>query len=237
MICAYDKVLLNTACESLGRMLDFSAHSMHIDPESMMKLFTASGAAAEFERGDIRIICGMSGVELVYEVLDRSGIEYERRSQRNTLSLSGEYWAGYALAELQWKLGITFEEIARSLKISELPQIYQDRKTALLDKLPWSISESEKKAVLDSMKSEYVDSVYKLFSDSSKRVNANSRLKEMRKKSGLSQSQLAKVSGVPLRTIQQYEQRQKNINNARAEYLIMLSSALKCEPALLLERD
>ena len=62
-------------------------------------------------------------------------------------------------------------------------------------------------------------------------------LKIMRIKNGLSQSQLAKASGVPVRTIQQYEQRQKDLNKARSEYLIMLSSALNCSPALLLERD
>jgi hypothetical protein len=38
-----------------------------------------------------------------------------------------------------------------------------------------------------------------------------------------------------LRTIQQYEQGQKNINKAQAEYIIKLSKALYCEPAALLE--
>lgn len=51
-------------------------------------------------------------------------------------------------------------------------------------------------------------------------------LKLLRQNAGLSQRELAEQSGVPLRTIQQYEQRRKNINRAQAEYLIMLAKAL-----------
>ena len=114
MIHAYDEILLGFACESLGRMLDFAEHSMHIKPNEMMALFISSGAASEFERGDIRIIGGMSGVELTYEVLSRSGMEYERHLQRHTIALSGEYYCGYALAHLQWELGVGFEDILSS---------------------------------------------------------------------------------------------------------------------------
>lgn len=61
-------------------------------------------------------------------------------------------------------------------------------------------------------------------------------LKFLRKKVGLSQRELADFSGVPVRTIQQYEQRQKNINKAQAEYLVMLSRVLCCEVGDLIEK-
>jgi len=51
----------------------------------------------------------------------------------------------------------------------------------------------------------------------------------------LSQSQLASLSGVPLRTLQQYEQRQKRLDAARADSLLSLAQALHCPPANLLE--
>lgn len=237
MIRAYDEILLNTACDLLGRMLDFAAHSMHIDPESMMGLFTASCTASEFERGDIGLITGMSGVELTYKVLDRSGIEYERRSQRLSASLSGEYHSGYAIAFLQWEQNISFEEIISHLSISELPELYQEHKTELLEKLPWDISESDRSDALYALGHKFIAAVSDIYHSSNQSHVSNSRLKDIRIKSGLSQSQLAKASGVPLRTIQQYEQRQKSINKARAEYLIMLSSALNCDAAVLLERE
>ena len=67
-------------------------------------------------------------------------------------------------------------------------------------------------------------------------ANAETNLKKIRKKSGLSQSQLAIVTDIPVRTIQQYEQRQKDINKARAEYLIKFAKALYCDPEDLIEK-
>lgn len=62
------------------------------------------------------------------------------------------------------------------------------------------------------------------------------KLKALRQRSGLSQRELAEQSGVPLRTIQQYEQRQKSINKAQAEYLLMLARTLCCDMEDLLEK-
>ena len=52
----------------------------------------------------------------------------------------------------------------------------------------------------------------------------------------MSQKQLAEASGVGLRSIQLYEQRQKNINHAAAETLYRLAFALHCAMENLLER-
>lgn len=68
------------------------------------------------------------------------------------------------------------------------------------------------------------------------KANPDTNLKRLRKKTGLSQNALAEVSGVPLRTIQQYEQRQKNINKAQAQYVAMLAQALYCKMEDLLEK-
>lgn len=53
---------------------------------------------------------------------------------------------------------------------------------------------------------------------------------------GLNQRELAELSGVPLRTIQQYEQRQKDINKAQAQYLVMLAQVLCCDMRDLMEK-
>lgn len=49
------------------------------------------------------------------------------------------------------------------------------------------------------------------------------------------QRELAEKADVPLRTIQQYEQKQKNINHARVDYVIRLAQALYCRPDDLME--
>ena len=69
--------------------------------------------------------------------------------------------------------------------------------------------------------------------DKSRKSETN--LKQYRLAAGLSQSELAEVSGVPVRTIQQYEQRVKNINAAKAESVIALSKALECPVEMLME--
>ena len=64
----------------------------------------------------------------------------------------------------------------------------------------------------------------------------DTNLKRKRNQAGFSQKELAELSGVPMRTIQQYEQRQKNINKAQVEYLLKLSTALCCEVESLSEK-
>lgn len=52
-------------------------------------------------------------------------------------------------------------------------------------------------------------------------------LQKIRKRAGLSQSQLAELSGVSLRMIQKYETGERNINNASAITVYKLAQTLK----------
>ena len=54
------------------------------------------------------------------------------------------------------------------------------------------------------------------------------KLQTIRKSSGLSQSQLAELSGVNLRSLQYYEQGAKDVNKAAAETVFALARALGC---------
>lgn len=62
-----------------------------------------------------------------------------------------------------------------------------------------------------------------------------SKLKTIRESKGLSQSKLAEVSGVNLRTLQYYEQGYKDINKAQGITLLKISQALDCTIEDLLE--
>ncbi len=53
-------------------------------------------------------------------------------------------------------------------------------------------------------------------------------LAHYRKMKDLSQSQLAKASGVSIRSIQLFEQRRSNINNAQYNHLRGIAKALSC---------
>lgn len=62
-----------------------------------------------------------------------------------------------------------------------------------------------------------------------------SKLQDARKASGLSQSKLAEVSDVSVRMIQDYEQKHKDINGARAITVYQLAQALDVTVEDLLE--
>ena len=56
-----------------------------------------------------------------------------------------------------------------------------------------------------------------------------SKLSEIRKARGFTQQQLSDASGVSLRMIQLYEQRQNDINRAQVNIVLSLAKALGCE--------
>lgn len=240
MIRAYDEILLERASRTLGRMLDFAVYSLRQDAASMMELFVSCGLASLFEQGDVRVIAGMSGIELAYETLERSGLAYERTTPRHTASLSPEYWCGYALARVQWESCLPFSRILKSFSMAGSISAYSRDRIEYLDSLSLDISVQERTEKIRGYGRSYAlrtaAETVSVLTGSIVAGSADTALKVMRMKNGLSQSQLAKASGVPLRTIQQYEQRQKDINRARAEYLIALSSALGCSPASLIEK-
>lgn len=60
------------------------------------------------------------------------------------------------------------------------------------------------------------------------------KLQKIRVKRGLSQSELAEISGIPLRSLQEYEQ-QRTIDNAKLNTLCKLCIALNCKLEDILE--
>ena len=69
-----------------------------------------------------------------------------------------------------------------------------------------------------------------------KAAKPDTNLKIRRQRNGLSQRELAEATGISIRTIQQYEQRQKNTNKAQAESLVVLAQVLYCNVEDLIEK-
>ncbi len=212
MICAYDKLYLEKARIVLARMLDFAVHDLRYNISHFFDLFIESGIAARFEQGDYTLLVGKSGVEVAYEVLDRVNVHIEYVKPQHTMERSKEYWTGWALAYYQWKTSLGFKEIVQYVPIHYVKELYS----------PYH--EMDIRHFVDKMNELYLA------------ANPDTNLKRKRKQAGFSQRELAELSGVPMRTIQQYEQRQKNINKAQVEYLIRLSKTLCCEVEGLIEK-
>ena len=67
------------------------------------------------------------------------------------------------------------------------------------------------------------------------KANRKTRLCEIRKARGFTQQQLSEVSGVSVRMIQLYEQRQNDINKAQVNIVLSLAKSLGCDVEDLLE--
>ena len=75
--------------------------------------------------------------------------------------------------------------------------------------------------------SKFVDAANEVIERNKK--NRKSKLSEIRKARGFTQQQLSDASGVSLRMIQLYEQRQNDINKAQVSIVLNLAKALGCE--------
>lgn len=208
MMNAYDRIYLEKARVALGRMLDYAVYDLKYDLATYWELFLSSPVSKQFEYGDPVVVAGKSGVELALMV---TGKEKDYEKPVFSEGKSEEYWTGWALAYYQWKTCLSFDQIAEFIPITEIRMLYS----------PYHEMDIQ----------HFCDKISELYAER----NTQTNLKRKRLAVGLSQSQLAYLTGIPLRTIQQYEQGQKSINKARAEYVISLARALYCEPQLLLE--
>lgn len=211
MMSAYDKNYLEKAQTALGRMLDFAVYDLKLELKDFFDRFIVSGIANDFENGDSKTIAGKSGVELAYEVMEKTGENMRDIKPRYTANRSEEYWTGWALAYYQWKTAISFSKIIEYVPINEIKTLYS----------PYH--EMDIRHFVDKMNELYVN------------AKPETNLKIYRKRAGISQKELAEQADIPVRMIQHYEQRQKNINKAQAEYLARLSRVLNCNMEDLLE--
>lgn len=210
MIRAYDKNYLAKAQNNMASMLDFAVYDLNEDLTSFYKKFLQSRVSRQFERGDSAVIAGKSGVELALEVLGNEKLASKYRPAANR---SPEFWCGWALAYFQWFTNLSFLEINTFVPVAEVLAFYS----------PYHEMDISK----------FCDKMIELYNN--RKMYAN--LKKFRLAAGFSQSELAEISGVPVRTIQQYEQSQKNINAAKAETVVKLAKSLNTTVENLLELD
>jgi transcriptional regulator with XRE-family HTH domain len=214
MIHAYAETYLSDAQSNLGDMMHYAVHRCKYQADDFFSFFLISGVAAEFERGNPRFIAGMSGAELASEVNYRVCGRLLTAAPA-AVGTSAERWAGRAMAYYQWYSGCRFSELQAALPFSQAVELY----AALRDTNFHRFSEAveERLAHQEAM--------------------GTSALARIRKRCGMSQKSLADRSGVALRMIQLYEQKQNDINRAQAAALRDLARALHCRMEDLLEPD
>ncbi len=210
---AYDENMCYYGQNALAWTFDTAVNWYKVELDVFYQMFLNSIVSKRFAEGDPFIIMGKSGHEIAADILVENVENFQIRPNYYTLNRSSEYWLGGSLAYYQWYKGIPFSQITEDVSILDYQKMYS------------------KYHEMDMM--HFVNDV-----DEMRRMaKHSSRLKRFRMYAGLSQKELADICGVPLRTIQQYEQRQKDINRANVDYVLRLSKALHCELTALLEEE
>lgn len=213
MTNAYSELYLDDAMHNLGDMVEYAVCDLGYDPDQFWDWFISSGIADKFEKGNPKYIAGMSGFELAEAVLSAINITREKKEPISSEFKGREYWGGWILAYYQWITGKRFEDIVKGgLPLSKVFSMY---------------------ILHEADESKFVESANQILKSS--KQNEKTKLYRIRKARGFTQQQLSEASGVTLRMIQLYEQRQNDINKAHVHVVLNLAKALGCDVEDLLE--
>ncbi len=212
MTHAYQEMYLNKAQSVLGDAIDYAVNTCGISGSDFIKLFLVSTICRRMENGEPTYLAGKSGIEIVREVsFETTGKEITNEPQEH-FGRSKEYWIGWVVAYYQWYSSRKYSEIFKVLSFEELQQMYYTLHEADISKFV---------DIADARIKEY-------FKDTN--------LKRLRVAYGCTQAELAQKSDVSLRSIQMYEQRNKDINKASVETIYRIAKALGCAMEDLIEK-
>ena len=211
MIHAYQEIYLTNAQAALGDLFDYAINVLKLKSKDFINMFLASSTSKRIEKGDALYIVGKSGIEMLLDIVEETTnkkIEIDPIAQYGR---SREYWIGWAVAYYQWYSSRTFKEIFDTVSFAEFEVLYTTMHEADITKLIDVINQQIKSN------------------------NKGTRLKRIRQGQKFTQAELAKRSNVSLRSIQMYEQQNKDINKASVETIKALAKALSCEMEDILE--
>ena len=212
MTRAYQEIYLSNAQAALGDAFDYAVNTCGISGEVFAKLFCGSTVSRRMENGEPSLLSGKSGVEIAIEVIFETTGKRPEAVPAERMERSAEYWIGWAVAYYQWYSSRRYSEIFKAISYDALQKMYYTLHEADITKFA---------DIADERLREY-------FKDTN--------LKRIRNAYGCTQAELARLSGVTLRSIQMYEQRRKNINKASAETLYSIAKVLGCTIEDLIER-
>ncbi len=212
MTHAYREIYLSKAQATLGDAFDYAVNTCGIPGSDFMKLFIVSSISKRMENGEPAYLVGKSGIEIAREVILETTGKAIQTEQQEHFGCSKEYWGGWAVAYYQWYSDRKFSDIFKVITFEDLQKMYYTLHEADISK--------------------FVDIV----NNRMKEFFPDTNLKRIRTNYGCTQAELAERSGVSLRSIQMYEQRNKDINKASAETVYRLAKVLGCTIEDLIEK-
>ena len=212
MTHAYREIYLSNAQSVLGDAFDYAINTCQISGDDYVKLFVASTVSRRMENGEPSLLSGKSGIEIAIEVIAETTGKQIEAIPTEHMERSAEYWIGWAVAYYQWYSARRYSDIFKVLTFDVFQKMYCTLHEADITK--------------------FVDIAEERIKEHFKDTN----LKRIRTAYGCTQAELAKLSGVTLRSIQMYEQRRKDINKASVETLYSITKVLGCTIEDLIEK-
>ena len=205
---AYNECYVYDASSILGEFFDYMTKDMHYKMDEAFELLASSNIGTSFGHGNPKYVTGVSGPELAWKLLyEVFGTWEEPVESTITLNRSLEYWVGWVLAQYQWSRNVSFRYlINHGLTASKVASRYILHEADI------------------SKFFEFADSVIE-----EAKTDEEPALKRLRKYYELTQRQLSEKSGVSLRMIQLYEQKQADISKAQVNIVTALAEALSCK--------
>ncbi len=204
MIHAYSELYLNEASRCLAHAFDYALNDCGYEPDWFGQIFASSPKSEQFAKGNPLYLVGKSGEELALEML--LDVYPNKKFPKPVFheARSKEYWGGWALAQYQWRSSHSFKDILSKVPLSEILSMYP------------AFHEMDISRFYESMDRRLEER------------KGKTKLALIRESRGLSQSKLASLSDVGLRSIQLYEQRINDIDKAQGQTLYKLSLTLGC---------
>ena len=213
MTHAYGEDYLEDAMGCLAEAFEYACLDLGESADDFASLFAASRLGRSFEVGEPRVVAGMSGEELVLRMLKETGALKEAPGRAAELvRLSG---GGIAV---EYSSLPTTE-----VRIEKGPEYWAGWVYAYALVLYSTLHEAPE------------DRFVTVLRKRRQQQAAATRLSAIRKARGLTQQSLAEQAGVSVRSVQMWEQRNKDINKAQASSVLALARVLGCEADALLE--
>ena len=212
MIHAYQEIYLSKAQAVLGEAFDYAVNACKISGDKFIKLFVASTVSEKLENGEPAFLAGKSGIELAADIVAETTGKELSAEPIVRFDRSVEYWIGWAVAYYQWYSGRSYRSIFKAFTFDELQKMYAVLHEADVSKFA-DIADARMRERFPETNLKHIRTVY-----------------------GCSQAELARKSGVSLRSIQMYEQRNKDINKASADTLYRIAKVFGCTMEDLFEK-
>lgn len=196
---------------SLAAIFDIGVHVCGCDGQEVADAFIVSGLAHEFERPNPVFVAGKSGIELCEFLLSYVGSDYKFDGSCNRFVPTPDYWLGWVLGYFQMATCVPYKRVFKALSYRELVGMY------------YPLHEAHEDKFVDAL----LDELYPM--------TAASQLKARREEAGFSQAELSRRSGAGLRSIQMYEQGNRDLSKARAADVLRIADVLGCTVADLVE--